>query len=79
MANRDLIQEQAQLLERAAALRSSADEAGVEVAAQRARIEELEKASVSYPVKSSRAQPRVLQSTVRLQRRARSLRRPAPH
>ena len=45
----DLIQEQAQLLARAAALRSSADEAGVEVAAQRARIEELEKAQRELP------------------------------
>jgi len=45
----DLIQEQTQLLERAAALRSSADEAGVEVAAQRARIEELEKAQRELP------------------------------
>ncbi|MBW1905723.1 MAG: hypothetical protein JRJ24_10535, partial [Deltaproteobacteria bacterium] len=45
----DLIQEQTQLLERAAALRSSADEAGVEVAAQRARIEEFEKAQRELP------------------------------
>ena len=45
----DLIHEQEQLLERAAALRSNSDEAAVEVAAQQARIGELEKAQRELP------------------------------
>ncbi|UCF47835.1 MAG: hypothetical protein JSU89_11770, partial [Myxococcales bacterium] len=45
----DVIQEQGQLLERAAELRSKAEEAAVEVAAQKARIEELEKAQRELP------------------------------
>lgn len=45
----DLIQEQEQLLARAALLRSRADEAAVEVAAQTARIAELEKAQQDLP------------------------------
>lgn len=45
----DLIQEQQQLLQRASGLRSKADEAAVEVAAQGARIEELEKAQKDLP------------------------------
>jgi hypothetical protein len=45
----DLLQEQAELLARAAALRSAADEAAVEVAAQQARIDELEKAQRELP------------------------------
>jgi uncharacterized protein involved in exopolysaccharide biosynthesis len=45
----DLIHEQTQLLDRAAALRSDSDEAAVEVAAQQARIKELEKAQRELP------------------------------
>jgi hypothetical protein len=45
----DLIREQEQLLARAARFRAKADEAAVEVAAQRARIEELEKAQRELP------------------------------
>ncbi|MDH3726317.1 MAG: hypothetical protein OER77_02205 [Myxococcales bacterium] len=45
----DLLQDQQRLLERVAELRSKADEAAVEVAAQRARIEELEKARQELP------------------------------
>jgi uncharacterized protein involved in exopolysaccharide biosynthesis len=45
----DLIREQEQLSIRAADLRSKADEAAVEVAAQRARIRELEKAQAELP------------------------------
>ena len=45
----DLIHEQTQLLDRAASLRSDSDEAGVEVAAQQARIKELEKAQRELP------------------------------
>jgi len=45
----DLIQEQEQLLKRAAEFRAKADEASVEVAAQRARIVELEKAQQELP------------------------------
>jgi uncharacterized protein involved in exopolysaccharide biosynthesis len=45
----DLIREQEELSVRAAGLRSKADEAAVEVAAQRARIEELEKAQAELP------------------------------
>ena len=45
----DLIHEQEQLLERVAALRSDSDEAAVEVAAQQARIGELEKAQRELP------------------------------
>ncbi len=45
----DLIREKEQLLERAAKLRSKADEAVVEVAAQQARIVELEKAQRELP------------------------------
>ena len=45
----DLIQAQTQLLARAAALRSDSDEAAVEVAAQQARIQELEKAQRELP------------------------------
>jgi uncharacterized protein involved in exopolysaccharide biosynthesis len=45
----DLIQEQDQLLKRAALLRSQAEEAAVEVLAQRARIEELERAQQDLP------------------------------
>jgi hypothetical protein len=44
-----LIHEQAQLLARSAELRAKADEAAVEVAAQRARIVELEKAQRELP------------------------------
>jgi uncharacterized protein involved in exopolysaccharide biosynthesis len=45
----DLIREQEQLLERTGALRSDADQAAVEVAAQQARIGELEKAQRELP------------------------------
>jgi len=45
----DLIREQTQLLERSAELRSKAEEAGVEVAAQHARIAELEKSQGELP------------------------------
>jgi uncharacterized protein involved in exopolysaccharide biosynthesis len=45
----DVIHEQAQLLARGAQLRAKADEAAVEVAAQRARIVELEKAQRELP------------------------------
>ena len=45
----DLIQRQEELLRRAAELRSSADEAAVEVASQQARIAELEKAQKELP------------------------------
>jgi uncharacterized protein involved in exopolysaccharide biosynthesis len=45
----DLIQEQEQLLNRAAEFRAKADEASVEVAAQQARIVELEKAQQELP------------------------------
>jgi uncharacterized protein involved in exopolysaccharide biosynthesis len=45
----DLIHEQAQLLARGAELRARADEAAIEVAAQRARIVELEKAQRELP------------------------------
>ena len=45
----DLIQEQEQLLGRAAGLRSKADAAGVEAAAEQARIRELEKAHGELP------------------------------
>ena len=45
----DLIQEQQQLFERASGLRAKADEASVEVASQKARIEELEKAQAELP------------------------------
>ncbi|MDH3485902.1 MAG: hypothetical protein OEM16_16955 [Myxococcales bacterium] len=45
----DLLQDQARLLERVAELRSGADEAAVEAAAQRARIEELQKAQRDLP------------------------------
>lgn len=45
----DLLDEKAQLLARAAELRSRADEAEVEIAAQRARIEELESAQGELP------------------------------
>ena len=45
----DLIREQEQLLERAAEFRARADEASVEVAAQQARIDELEKAQRELP------------------------------
>ncbi len=45
----DLIREQEQLLARAAELRSKAEEAAVEVAAERARIVELEKAQRELP------------------------------
>jgi uncharacterized protein involved in exopolysaccharide biosynthesis len=45
----DLIKEQAHLLARVAVVRSKADEAAVEVAAQRARIEELAKAQKELP------------------------------
>ena len=45
----DLIREQAQLSARAAGYRGKADEAGVEVAAQGARVEELEKAQRDLP------------------------------
>jgi uncharacterized protein involved in exopolysaccharide biosynthesis len=45
----DLIQEKEQLLARAARLRSDTDEAAVEVAAQQARIAELEKAQRELP------------------------------
>ncbi|MBW2625972.1 MAG: hypothetical protein JRE45_00005, partial [Deltaproteobacteria bacterium] len=45
----NVIQEQEQLLARIAGLRSKADEAAVEVAAQGARIEELEKAQRELP------------------------------
>jgi uncharacterized protein involved in exopolysaccharide biosynthesis len=45
----DVIQEQAQLMQRAAGLRSKADEAAVEIAAQQARIAELEKAQADLP------------------------------
>jgi len=44
-----LLQDQERLLERVAALRSKADEAAVEAAAQRARIGELEKAQRELP------------------------------
>lgn len=44
-----LLQDQERLLERVATLRSKADEAAVEVAAQRARIGELEKAQRELP------------------------------
>jgi uncharacterized protein involved in exopolysaccharide biosynthesis len=46
---RDLIQERAQLLERAAELRTSRDEAQVEIAAQQALIAELEEAQAELP------------------------------
>jgi uncharacterized protein involved in exopolysaccharide biosynthesis len=45
----DFIREQEQLSVRAAELRSKADEAAVEVAAQQARIQELEKAQTELP------------------------------
>ena len=45
----DLIREQAQLSARTAGYRGKADEAGVEVAAQGARVEELEKAQRDLP------------------------------
>jgi uncharacterized protein involved in exopolysaccharide biosynthesis len=45
----DLIREQTQLLERSATLRSKAEEAGVEVVAQEARIAELEKSQRELP------------------------------
>jgi uncharacterized protein involved in exopolysaccharide biosynthesis len=45
----DLIRQQAQLLARSAGLRAKADEAAVEMAAQRARIVELEKAQIELP------------------------------
>ncbi len=45
----DLLQDQERLLERVAELRSKADEAAVEVAAQQARIEELKKAQKELP------------------------------
>ncbi|MGB8329296.1 MAG: hypothetical protein WCE62_04150 [Polyangiales bacterium] len=45
----DLIREKEQLLARAAKLRSDADEAGVEVAAQQARIAELERSQRELP------------------------------
>ncbi len=45
----DLIKEKEQLLSRSAALRAKADEAAVEVAAQRARIVELEQAQRDLP------------------------------
>lgn len=45
----NLLQEQDQLLKRAALLRSQADEAAVEVLAQQARIEELERAQEDLP------------------------------
>jgi uncharacterized protein involved in exopolysaccharide biosynthesis len=45
----DLIREQTQLLERSAKLRSKAEEAGVEVVAQEARIAELEKSQRELP------------------------------
>jgi uncharacterized protein involved in exopolysaccharide biosynthesis len=45
----DLIREQTQLLERSAKLRSKAEEAGVEVVAQEARIAELEKSQRQHP------------------------------
>ncbi len=45
----DLIRERGQLLKRAAVFRSEADEAAVEVAAQQARIVELEKAQHELP------------------------------
>jgi hypothetical protein len=45
----DLIREQEQLLERAADFRAKADEASVEIAAQQARIAELEKAQRELP------------------------------
>ncbi|MDH3624620.1 MAG: hypothetical protein OES69_12790 [Myxococcales bacterium] len=45
----DLLQDQARLLERVATLRSKADEAAVEAAAQRAQIEELQKAQQELP------------------------------
>jgi len=45
----DLLREKEQLLARAAKLRSDADEASVEVAAQQARIAELEKAQEEIP------------------------------
>lgn len=45
----DLLREQEQLLERAAGLRTAADEASIEVAAQQARIAELEKAQQELP------------------------------
>ncbi|MFW2388500.1 MAG: hypothetical protein ACN4G0_09195 [Polyangiales bacterium] len=45
----DLIKEQAHLMQRVGGLRSKADEAAVEVAAQRARISELEKSQQELP------------------------------